>query len=224
MWASHKPDHRDPRAPRDHKVPVGAQGATGATGTKGTTSAPPRNRSKEEVVLAAPRDLANGLEDPYFTHLIVNAWNSLSKLDNNLVPQPELAESWESNDDATVWTIKLRSGITFQDGEVFDAGAVAANIERYVQISPRSSRYFSYTKERAMGEFEKVEAVDASTVRLTLGRPRPALPNTMSKLLLGDVLTGLLYGRGELQCAAGERRPVQDRRVEEGRAPDAGGL
>ena len=171
---------RGPAGPEGPQGAVGAQGATGATGAKGTTSAPPRNRGSEEVVLAAPRDLANGLEDPYFTHLIVNAWNSLSKLDNNLVPQPELAESWESNDDATVWTIKLRSGITFQDGEVFDAGAVAANIERYVQISPRSSRYFSYTKERAMGEFEKVEAVDTSTVRLTLGRPRPALPNTMS--------------------------------------------
>ena len=111
-----------PAGPEGPQGAVGAQGATGATGAKGTTSAPPRNRSKEEVVLAAPRDLANGLEDPYFTHLIVNAWNSLSKLDNNLVPQPELAESWESNDDATVWTIKLRSGITFQDGEVFDAG------------------------------------------------------------------------------------------------------
>ncbi len=157
-----------------------AQDETEAPGAQGMADAPPRNRSNEELVIAAPRDLANGLEDPYFTHLIVNAWNSLSKLDNNLVPQPELAESWEASDDARVWTIKLRPGITFHDGGEFDAGAVAANFERYVQISPRSSRFFGYATERALGQFEKVEAVDALTVRLTLGEPRPALPNTMS--------------------------------------------
>ena len=159
---------------------AGSQGGSDAPSAQGSSGAPPRNRSAEELVLAAPRDLANGLEDPYFTHLIVNAWNSLSKLDNDLVPQPELAESWESSDDARVWTIKLRPGITFHDGGEFDAGAVAANIERYVKISPRSSRFFGYSKERALGQFEKVEAVDANTVRLTLGEPRPALPNTMS--------------------------------------------
>ena len=36
--------------------------------------------------------------------------------DGNLEPQPRLAESWSSNDDGSVWTFKLRRGVTFHDG------------------------------------------------------------------------------------------------------------
>ena len=37
---------------------------------------------------------------------------------------PYLAESIEPNDDYTVWTIKVRPGITFHDGEKLDAAAM----------------------------------------------------------------------------------------------------
>jgi peptide/nickel transport system substrate-binding protein len=39
---------------------------------------------------------------------------------------PGLAESWESNEDGTVWTFNLRSGVTFHDGSAFDANDVVA--------------------------------------------------------------------------------------------------
>ena len=41
---------------------------------------------------------------------------------------PALAESWEANDDFTVWTFQLREGVTFHDGSPFDATDV---IESY---------------------------------------------------------------------------------------------
>jgi ABC-type transport system substrate-binding protein len=41
---------------------------------------------------------------------------------------PSLAESWESNEDLTVWTFHLRQGVTFHDGTDFDATDV---IESY---------------------------------------------------------------------------------------------
>ena len=41
---------------------------------------------------------------------------------------PSLAESWESNEDGTVWTFTLRQGVTFHDGSPFDATDV---IESY---------------------------------------------------------------------------------------------
>jgi peptide/nickel transport system substrate-binding protein len=34
---------------------------------------------------------------------------------------PALAESWEANEDSTVWTFHLRPGVTFHDGSEFDA-------------------------------------------------------------------------------------------------------
>ena len=38
--------------------------------------------------------------------------------------QPALAETWESNEDGTVWTFHLRPGVTFHDGSTFDANDV----------------------------------------------------------------------------------------------------
>ena len=37
-------------------------------------------------------------------------YNGLTRLDETLTPQPELAESID-NDKATVWTFKLRQGV-----------------------------------------------------------------------------------------------------------------
>jgi ABC-type transport system substrate-binding protein len=40
---------------------------------------------------------------------------------------PGLAETWESNADLTEWTFKLRSGVTFHNGDKLDAGDVVAS-------------------------------------------------------------------------------------------------
>lgn len=40
--------------------------------------------------------------------------------------EPALAESWESNEDGTVWTFHLRPGVTFHNGNPFDANDVVA--------------------------------------------------------------------------------------------------
>ena len=54
--------------------------------------------------------------------------------DGNLELQPRLAESWEPNADGTVWTFKIRQGVTFNDGTPMTAKDVAATIDR---LGPR---------------------------------------------------------------------------------------
>jgi peptide/nickel transport system substrate-binding protein len=44
--------------------------------------------------------------------------------------EPGLAESLESDDGGTTWTLTVRDGVTFSDGTPFDAAAVQANWER----------------------------------------------------------------------------------------------
>jgi peptide/nickel transport system substrate-binding protein len=39
-------------------------------------------------------------------------------------PSPDLATSWNANDAATEWTMKLRTGVKFHDGSAFDASDV----------------------------------------------------------------------------------------------------
>ena len=46
---------------------------------------------------------------------------------------PYLAESVEPNADYTVWTIKVRSGVTFHDGTPLNADAVIDNLVRHIK-------------------------------------------------------------------------------------------
>jgi len=51
-------------------------------------------------------------------------YNSLIQLDENIVPQPELAQEFGSNSNATEWTFKLREDVRFHDGSKFTADDV----------------------------------------------------------------------------------------------------
>jgi peptide/nickel transport system substrate-binding protein len=80
--------------------------------------------------------------------------------------EPWLAESWESNEDATVWTFRLVEGATFHNGDPLDAEAVK----------------FSFTRTLALGQgpawmlnqfldADGIETLDARTVRFNLSEP-----------------------------------------------------
>ena len=48
--------------------------------------------------------------------------------------EPMLAESWESNEDKTVWTFRIPDGVKFHDGTDCDANAVAASFKRFHEM------------------------------------------------------------------------------------------
>ncbi len=81
---------------------------------------------------------------------------------------PWLAERWEQNDNATEYTLYLKSGVTFSDGEPLDAKAVVANLDIWYAgrknegINPIG--LFPKTYDRA-------EAVDATTVKVFFKKP-----------------------------------------------------
>ena len=59
-------------------------------------------------------------------------YNALCQLDENLVPQPELAESFDPNSNATEWTFKIRKGVTFHDGKKLTADDVIYSMNRHL--------------------------------------------------------------------------------------------
>lgn len=75
--------------------------------------------------------------------------------------QPMLAESWEVNADNTVYTFKLKSGVSFQSGNPVDAESVAYSFDR---VAKSSSGSFLY----GMANIKSVAVKDASTVEVTL--------------------------------------------------------
>lgn len=78
---------------------------------------------------------------------------------------PWLAESWEASGDGRVYTFRLRRGVTFSNGEPFDAAAVVANFEAVLAARERHAWLELANQIRA------VDAPDTHTVRLTLADP-----------------------------------------------------
>ena len=58
-------------------------------------------------------------------------YNSLIQHANDLSPQPELAESFEPNSNATEWTFKIRDGVTFHNGGKLTADDVVYTMKRH---------------------------------------------------------------------------------------------
>ena len=58
-------------------------------------------------------------------------YDTLTAPDENGEIKPFLAESVEPQRRHTVWTIKLREGITFHDGTALDATVVKNNLDAY---------------------------------------------------------------------------------------------
>lgn len=80
---------------------------------------------------------------------------------------PLLAESWESNDDGTVYTFTLRSGVTFADGSPLTAADVVFSFNRLKHIAGNPA-FLADT-------IASVEAPDDQTVVLTLTQPDPSI-------------------------------------------------
>ena len=58
-------------------------------------------------------------------------YSSLIQHANDLTPQPELAETFEPNADASEWTFKLRKGVEWHDGSKFTADDVVYSMSRH---------------------------------------------------------------------------------------------
>lgn len=85
---------------------------------------------------------------------------------------PYLAESVTGSDDAKVWTVKLRQGMTFQDGTAFDATNVKASMDRI--------RLESLSKDAFSSYITGVDKVDDLTVKITLNKSYGVFPQILS--------------------------------------------
>src|SRR5450432_3319057 len=90
--------------------------------------------------------------------------DKLFDIDEKLNIVPQLATSYEWSADSKSLTIKLRPGVTFHDGEKFDATAAKFNIERHKTMAGSNRR-------GELAPVASVDVVDPMTVRLNLTAP-----------------------------------------------------
>ncbi|MBV9560389.1 MAG: ABC transporter substrate-binding protein [Bradyrhizobium sp.] len=113
-----------------------------------------------------------GTLDPYMAssavelEVINNIFEGLVTLDANNATRPMLASNATASEDFKTYTIALRKGVKFHNGQEMTAADVVASIERYRRISPAAKN---------LEAIDHVDTPDPYTVVLALKEPNVVL-------------------------------------------------
>ena len=152
--------------------------ACGGSGDKKEGADAGASTGKDTLVIAQGAD-AKSL-DPHASNdnpssrIRVQIYDRLMDLDDNGVPQPMLAESWERPDDKTI-IFHLRKGVKFHNGDEMKASDVKFSLERAL-ASPEVSHI--------LAGINGVEVIDDYTVKVTTEKPMAAILNNLSHITI----------------------------------------
>ena len=132
--------------------------------------------------------------------LVQQVCEYLIALDDTNGLKPSLAESWSGNADASVWTFKLRQGVTFNDGSPFEAEDVVASIERVVDPKSGSGALAALAGILSPGG---TKAVDAATVEFTLDKPFADFPYLVCQSSYNTVMLPRTYAGNFVKSPVG---------------------
>ncbi len=108
---------------------------------------------------------------------------------DQMVPQPSLAKSWESNEDATVWTFHLRDDVFFHDGTQLTSADVAYSADHW---KTSETSILATTFEVV----DSIETPDDFTIVFNLTQPVVTFPLTVmdyrARVMPVDGLPGVL--------------------------------
>jgi peptide/nickel transport system substrate-binding protein len=104
-----------------------------------------------------------------------NIYETLLSRDADGELEPGLATDLPEQIDDTTWQFTLREGVTFHNGEPFDAEAVVSSVERMMRLVDADQT----DQSGFFGTFAGAEAVDELTVNISTTAPDGVLPSRM---------------------------------------------
>ena len=111
--------------------------------------------------------------------LYSNVFEGLTRFASDGSIIPGLAQSWVISDDGLTYTFTLAEGVTFHDGTTMDAEDVKFSLDR------ARAEDSANAQKALFASIADVEAVDASTVKITLSAPNGSL---LFNLAWGDAV------------------------------------
>ena len=143
----------------------------------------PQTRADSSVSVGVPA-FPPGRGNPFMTGSVPGidifqaVFNGLTELHESGEHRPALAVSWSSIDETT-WEFKLRDGVQFSNGEPF----TASTVEDVITIL-KSDEAAGWSMVRETGNIERVEALDATTLRVHTKTPDLMLPSRFTSILM----------------------------------------
>lgn len=176
---------------------------TPAFASDNTPYPPPNPEAKTGGVLRVAHQVQK-MEDP-----AAYSWIEMSNQSRHIieylaitgpdnVTRPMLADHWAPSDDLRTWTIHLRDGVKWHNGDDFTAEDVKWNFERWLDPATASSNvglstFAAMVEDIETGETSEdgtpettkrqranaIEIVDPKTIRLNLSRPVLSVPEDL---------------------------------------------
>lgn len=114
----------------------------------------------------------------------------LTRVDRDLKPAPDLAESWDVSDDATEFTFHLRANAKFQSGDPITANDVKASIEAMLDPATGSG------SRTTIGPIDSIEIIDDKTIKIITQTPYVDLPLAIGDMRMKIVSAKVLAEQG----------------------------
>lgn len=119
----------------------------------------------------------HGLNETFTLGYLGNVYEGLTRYDGDLSVVPGLATNWENLDPHT-WRFELREGVTFHNGNEFNADDVIFSWKR--SLTPGSDMKGYGAK------IERINRIDEYTIELVTPAPNPILPQELVFLYIMD--------------------------------------
>lgn len=156
----------------------GAALAAGGVASRGAHGQAPAVGGKAKTILYVPQAGMASL-DPVWTTAVVTRnhagliWETLYGRDETLTARPQMLEGHLVEDNGLRWTMKLREGLNWHDGERVLARDCVASVKRWMKRDP-----IGQTIE---GRMDELAVVDDRTFVFRLKKPFSSLPYALAR-------------------------------------------
>lgn len=156
------------------KAPAASSGSTSNTAPVAAASpaagTPRRGGTMVVAATADPGQFNPAVTTAGGTHFVAdNLYNGLLFYNENLEPQPDLAERWTVSPDGKTYTFFLRTGVKWHDGQPFSSADVKFTFEEVLL------KYHARTKAGLESVLDGIDTPDANTVVFRFKQPYGSL-------------------------------------------------